>query len=284
MTKLTETEAHISSMTELLGIVGAMRSLAGMHMQDAQRVLPGIRRHADTVAAAIADTLLLMETVARPAHDHQAARALIVCTSEHGFVGGFNEKLIEAAEKILADKDVLMVLGSRGAGHALEKGLKAEWWTAMATRSSAVTGTIEELSTEIYRRIAEGSIGRVEILFSRYRQGAASTIETQRILPIDESVFASHGPAQPPLHNLDPVTLHERLVAEYVFAQFAEAAIESIASENAARFATMGSAHDNVSRKVEELRKEAHLARQAEVTVELLDLVTAEEALGNRPL
>lgn len=284
MSKLTETEAHISSMTELLGIVGAMRSLAGMHLQDAQRVLPGIRRHAETVAAAIADTMLLMRSAVEPLRDGKAERALIVCASEHGFVGGFNEKLVEAVEQILTEADTLLVLGSRGAGHALEKGLNTAWWTAMATRSSAIGGTIEELSTEIYRRIAAGEIGHVEILFSRYRQGAASTIERQKVLPIDEKLIATKRTGQPPLHNLDPVILHEKLVAEYVFARLAEAAIESIASENAARFATMGSAHDNVSRKVEELQKQAHMARQAEVTVELLDLVTAEEALGNQPL
>jgi F-type H+-transporting ATPase subunit gamma len=280
VTKLTETEAHISAMTELLGIVSAMRSLAGMHLQDAQRVLPGIRRHAETVAAAIADTLLLMGGFPDNQGDRQLPGALILCMSEHGFVGGFNEKIVEAAEQAVRETDVLLVLGSRGAGHALERGLTTAWWTSMATRSSAVTGTIEALSTEIYKRLAAGEIGRVEILFSRYRQGGASTIEKRKILPFDETMLAADRNGQPPLHNIDAATLHERLVAEYVFARLAEAAIESIASENAARFATMGSAHDNVSRKVEELRKEAHLARQAEVTIELLDLATAAAALN----
>jgi len=282
MTKLTETEAHIGSMTELLGIVGAMRSLAGMHLQDAQRVLPGIRKHAETAAAAIADTLLLMGSPPAQREDRQVPGALVICMSEHGFVGGFNEKMVEAAEGVLRDFDVLLVLGSRGAGHAIEKGLKTAWWTPMATRSSGVTGTIEELSTEIYRRLAAGEIGRVEIMFSRYQPGVASAIERKKILPFDEAIIGTGPFRQPPLHNLDPVTLHEKLVAEYVFARLAEAAIESIASENAARFATMGSAHDNVSRKVEDLRKEAHLARQAEVTIELLDLVTAQAALGDQ--
>lgn len=284
MTRLSETQAHINSMTELLDIVGAMRSLAGMHMQDAQRVLPGIRSHAETVAAAIADTLVLMGIPDEPPHDHQAARALVVCTSEHGFVGGFNERLVDAAGQILSGTDELLMLGSRGVGHAIEKGMKVSWWTAMATRSSGVTSTIDELSTEIYKRIAAGEIGKVEIMFSRYQQGVASAIERHKILPLDATMIAHGRPSLPPLHNLDPVTLHERLTAEFVFARLAEAAIESIASENAARFATMGSAHDNVSEKVGELRKEAHLARQAEVTIELLDLVTAEAALGGRPL
>ena len=43
-------------------------------------------------------------------------------------------------------------------------------------------------------------------------------------------------------------------MAEYVFALLTEAAVESIASENAARFAAMSSAHDNVSKKLSNLR------------------------------
>jgi F-type H+-transporting ATPase subunit gamma len=70
-------------------------------------------------------------------------------------------------------------------------------------------------------------------------------------------------------------------MAEYVFALLTEAAIESIASENAARFAAMDSAHENVTKKLEQLHQSARQARQTEVTMELLDLVVGSEALLN---
>jgi F-type H+-transporting ATPase subunit gamma len=41
----------------------------------------------------------------------------------------------------------------------------------------------------------------------------------------------------------------------------------------------MESARDNVRRKLEKLRLEASRARQEEVTTELLDLITGEQAL-----
>jgi F-type H+-transporting ATPase subunit gamma len=69
------------------------------------------------------------------------------------------------------------------------------------------------------------------------------------------------------------------LIAEYVFALLTEAAVESIASENAARFATMESAHDNVEKKLARLDKDARQARQTEITSELLDLITGAEAM-----
>ena len=60
MTRLVEIEAHILGMGELLDIVGAMRSLASMRVQEAQRALPAIRRYAQTMADAIGATLLLL--------------------------------------------------------------------------------------------------------------------------------------------------------------------------------------------------------------------------------
>jgi len=86
-------------------------------------------------------------------------------------------------------------------------------------------------------------------------------------------------PRLAPLHNLEPQPLLEKLMAEYVSAPLTEAAVESIASENAARFSAMESAHDNVAKKLDQLRREASQARQSEITTEMLDLVTGAEAL-----
>ena len=75
-----------------------------------------------------------------------------------------------------------------------------------------------------------------------------------------------------------PAALFEKLVAEYVFASLTESAVESMASENAARFTAMTSAHDNVAKKLDRLRQDARLSRQGEITTELLDLITGVEA------
>jgi len=67
-------------------------------------------------------------------------------------------------------------------------------------------------------------------------------------LPINPASFASSRAGPLPLHNLAPDLLIEKLVADYVFSLLTEAVVESLASENAARFAAMGPAHDNISR------------------------------------
>lgn len=276
MTRLAEIEAHLNSMGELLDIVGAMRSLASMRMQEAQRSLPSVRRYADSVAAAIADTLLLTGLREPPTG---RSKALIICMAEHGFVGGFNERLFEVAQETLGPKDLLFVLGSRGAALASERDLPAVWNHPMATRCAGAPDTVQHLSDELYRRIAVGEIARVDILYARYRQGASAEIERRLLLPLDASLVDIKRPGQAPLHNLDPIILQEKLIAEYVFALLTEAVVESIASENAARLAAMESAHGNVDRKLAALKQDAREARQSEITAEILELVAAEMAL-----
>ena len=280
MTRLAEIQGHIGSMRELRDIVSAMRSLAGMRVQEAQRALPGIRGYADAMAHAIGAALLLIPRPAPETRTTQGRGALILCTAEHGFVGGFNERLVEAAEAALEPRDALFVLGSRGAALALERGRQTVWTRPMATRLVGIPETIRRLQTELYRRIVHGDVSRIEVMFARYHPGSTPVIERHLLLPLDLASLAVKQPRQAPLHNLEPQPLLEKLMAEYVFALLTEAAVESIASENAARFAAMESAHDNVAKKLDQLRQEAHQARQTEITTELLELVTGAEALN----
>lgn len=284
MTRLSEVRGRIANMGELLNIVGAMRSLAGMRVQELQKALEGARAYAASMAGAIGGALLLMPRPEAPRDGH-GKRALVLCMAEHGFVGGFNERMLEAAERVLAKGGALFVLGTRGAALAAEHGHAIAWSWPMATRPAAAPATASRLANELYARIAGGEVARAEVMFARTRQGHAVAIAQRQLLPLDVTtlVGAPSQPRQVPLHNLPPSPLLEKLVAEYVFALLTEAAINSIASENAARFAAMAAAHENVTRKLSGLEAEERDARQAEITSELLDLLTGAEAMAERP-
>jgi F-type H+-transporting ATPase subunit gamma len=280
MIRLAEIETHIAGISELLNIVGAMRSLASMRMQEAHRALPGIRRYAETMAAAVGSVLLLMPEASFARRAAPGRRALVLCTAEHGFVGGFNTRVLDAAERQLDRNDALFVLGSRGAASAEERRWTTTWAHPMATRPEGVPESLRPLTVQLYRLIVRSHIARVDVMYARHRPDGAATIERRRLLPLDLASLAPKQPRLPPLRNLAPEVLLEKLVADYLFALLTEAAVEALASENAARFAAMGSAHDNVAKKLEELRQDARQARQSEITTELLDLMTGAEALN----
>jgi F-type H+-transporting ATPase subunit gamma len=278
VTRLAEIERRITGIGELLDIVGAMRSLASLRVQSALKALPGIRRYTETMASAIGSALTLLPEAATDARRGGPGAVVLFC-AEHGFVGGFNERLFDAADTVLSGIDELLVLGSRGAALAEERGRRAAASFAMATRLESVPEAVRRLAAALYPRLAAGAIARAEVVFTRSRQGGGESIERQPLFPLDLRQMPARQTQLPPLHNLAAGVLIEKLIGEYFLALLTEAATESLASENAARFRAMDSAHENIRKKRDRLLSEARQARQEEITTELLDVVTGAAAM-----
>ncbi|MGB8273802.1 MAG: FoF1 ATP synthase subunit gamma [Alphaproteobacteria bacterium] len=282
MARLIEIQARIGSIEELLEIVGAMRSLAAVRVQQGQSALSGIREYTDVVGHAIARTVAEMGSVAGPARGEPRARSILVFCSEHGFVGGFNERLLDRAAELAKNRGHLCVVGGRGALLAEEKGIKPLWTVPMATHAGGVLETARRTATELFRRIGRGESDSVAMIYARYESGGRSSVVVEPVLPLDLSAFGDQRTGPAPLHNLPLEELLEKLAGEFVLAELARAAMESFASENGARLRAMESAHDNIEEKLGDLRQAERRLRQEESTAELLDVVTGAEALLGR--
>ncbi len=282
MARLIELEARVANMTGLLEVIGAMRSLAGMRLQEAELALPSARRYAQTISAAIAAVLRrLREVPAEPGH-RRAQRAIVLYAAEHGFVGAFTERLLTSAQSKAAPGEALFVLGSRAAAIAAEHGLHPAWTAPMPARAANIPATVRRLTEELYRRIARAEISRVDLIYAAHAGFGPATLQHRTLIPLDPAAVPPGAQEQSPLSNLPPAALFEQLTAEYVFALLAEAALDSLASENSARFAAMSAARENVSGKLDALRATAREIRQSEITTELLDVVTGARALEER--
>jgi F-type H+-transporting ATPase subunit gamma len=275
MEQLPRLQARISSLAELRDLIRALRALAATHVQEAQGALPGIRRYVDVVEDAIAEGAALLEAadgLAAPAGPSDASVLIVVC-SEHGFVGAFNERLLDRAEAERKAGQALLVIGRRGAILAAERGLDVERSFSMATHVGGVLG--------VTRRVAErlAVVSTADVLFAGYRRGGEFEPEARSILPLDPALLARSERRSPPLHHLAPDTLLQRLASEYLFGEITHAVMESLASENGARLRAMETADHNIGDKLDELRRKEHALRQEAITSELLDVVTGSEAI-----
>lgn len=277
--RLAEIEARIGSLGELSRIMGAMRALAGMRLQEAERDLPGANRYAETISSAVGSALTLEDERAEMSSPVSGAGPLtIVHLAEHGFVGGYNERLLDFVEALPNATARLFLVGSRGAAIAEDRGLVAEETLAMATRSGGIPEMVHRIIATLLAGIEARRIAEVDVVFATWRPDSGVRIVRRRLFPIERPP-AGTGARLPPLHNLDPAALLERLAEEYVTAVLSIAAIEALASENAARFAAMDAARENVEGKLDQLRQQQRQARQDEITTELLDIVTGAAAV-----
>ena len=285
MERLSEIQARIKNLTELADVVGAMRSLAAVRVQQAHGALPAIQKYTAVVEKALADAFALGSPAAVPSSAAVAgsSSAVIVFSSEQGFVGAFNEHVLErAATHISEPGDLLLVVGARGASLAGERHLAVAWKVSMATQGGGVVDVARNLAREVYRRAASGELRRVTLVYARSAGGAASDVMVSTLLPFDPTPYQSTaaGAGPPPLTNLPPRELIDKLVDELVLAELMRAAMESFASENGARLATMEAAHTSIAKKLDELSQDERRRRQDEITTELLDIVTGAEAVA----
>ncbi|BAI75374.1 H+transporting two-sector ATPase gamma subunit (plasmid) [Azospirillum sp. B510] len=285
--RLTEVEARRASVRDLGAVTDVMRSLAAMRLQQALGTLAGTRAYAGVIAGALAQAVDLLDGAASrdapvpwPVNGHGRC-AWVLFAPEHGFVGGFAERLAEAA--LAAPPDcALWVVGRRGAALLEERGRAPVWSTAMATNTDAVTVTARRIAGALYEAAAAGRLGRVELLYGRTNAGAPPELTRRLLLPLDlpQDRFGDGRRPVPPLVNMPARDLIVRLVDEYVFALLADAAMESFAAENAARLSTMMTARHNIETTLDELTATARHLRQEQVTTELLELVSGAEAMG----
>lgn len=283
--RLTEVEARRASVQDLSAVTDAMRALAGVWLQQALGLLGGARAYAAVIERALGQALALTDagTGGRPLNggkNGEGRPVLLLFAPEHGFVGAFAERLVEAA--LAAPKDhALWVVGSRGAALLEERGRPAVWASPMATRADGVPATARDAADALYKAAAAHRVGPVSLLFGQTVGGAPPEIRRETLLPLDPARFPQPTPGgSPPLTNLPPAALVNRLIDEYVFARLAGAAMESFAAENAARLAVMLTVQSNIEATLEDLTGVTRRLRQEDVTSELIELATGAEALG----
>jgi len=280
--RLTDIVTQIQNVRQLEAVVTAMRGIAASRAQKGRSLLAGIEAYTDVISRSIGQALTLLPadevTSAPPQH---AGRGLILFCAEQGFAGAFSERVLDAAAGDL-DSSVNLVIGTRGAVVANERGVKPAWSAAMATNVDAIPSFANRLADALYGHIAHGAIAQVDVLFSRTVPGSGIKIDRHSLLPIDFGRFPRPVDKQAPLTTLAPQLLLERLAVEYVYAQLCEAAMHAFEAENEARMTAMSSAKTNIGSKLVGLSQRERQLRQEEITTEIVELAAGTQASGSR--
>lgn len=271
MADLARLKAQHDSLAELGQLVGALRSMAASRAREAQSALAGTRAYRAIVGRAIAG---IGPGPAAARSDPGGGALLMVITSENGFVGGFNARLMDHALVEREGADRLAIVGRRGQVLAAERGVAPDLALPMTSRAAGVT----QLARRIAGRLA--GLGAVRVVHAAPRPGAAFDLRLRQLLPLQPDTEAATGPV-PPLHHLPAEVLLDRLAQEYLFAGIADALMESLASENAARLQTMDAAAHNVDDRLDRLVRDERVARQDQTTADLLDVIVGTEAVNH---
>jgi F-type H+-transporting ATPase subunit gamma len=278
--RLGQIEERIDSVSQLSSVVVAIRGIAAARLREGQQRLDGIRAYADNVGEAIGQALALAaeNDGVGPEEASAGGKLVIALCSEQGFAGAFNSRVLDVAERLVCEGAAeLFVIGDHGQMVAGERGLKVGWGVPMAAHVEETIDLANRLAEALYEKVRKGVTG-VTIVHASPDSGETQPIVEQALIPFDFARFPAADLTNPPLLTLPPRELLARLAEEYVFAELCEAAILSYAAENQARMRAMIAAHDNVAKRLDELRASARRIRQEEITSEVVELAAGVEA------
>lgn len=276
MQSLSQLKSRLDSLQELRTLIRALRAMAALRVQEAQASLAGVRRYAEVVERAIAECALLLpkSAIAGMSNREQAANGvLLAICSDHGFVGAYNERLLDEVQSQLHTPRQLIIVGRRGSIIAKERGITVDLEFPMASH----VGGILQLARSIAQAIGEKPTAHA--VFTGHGKIGQSKIIAESILPIDEALLEKSTESEKPLHHLPAPRLLEQLADEYLLSEITRILMESVASENDARLRVMQSADDNIGDRLDKVRKQTLWQRQDSITSELQDIVTAAQTI-----
>ncbi len=289
---LEELSRRIHSTEELQSVVKTMKALAAVNIQQYEKAVGSLKAYRRTLEWGLRAMLRRHPKVALRAGTAPEGRTgLVVFGSDQGMCGSFNSDVVRRAREVWETQrdrqPVILAVGERAASRLLDERLRAEHTLPLPASVQTITDSVHALLDVVDGWNTTRTVTRVILCYNERSRGASFHTRLDPLLPVDrerlEGLGAGKWPTRMiPKHTLDRNRLFSALIREYLFIAVFRAFAESLASENAARLASMQGAEKSIQEQLSELSLHYHQRRQQAITEELLDIVSGFEALTSR--
>ena len=288
MPSLKDIRRRIGSVKKTQQITRAMRMVAAARLRRAQEAIVAARPYAErlwdmlrAIAAGEADVEQPLLVRREPVQSVEIA----VLGSDRGLCGAFNANVLKSARAEVArhreaGRGVSLTLVGRKAVEAFRRteadAISRAWsdWGRVGYAQAA------ELAAHVADRFRRGAVDAVTLIHSEFISAVTQAPRVVPLLPLAaRSDPAAARPARTYRCEPDPATLLRALAPKTLEVQLYRALLDSQAAEYAARMAAMEAATRNTEELIEALTLQYNRARQAAITVELVEIVSGAEAL-----
>jgi F-type H+-transporting ATPase subunit gamma len=208
---------------------------------------------------------------------------VLVITSDKGLAGAFNSNLLAKAVSFIEEKEKsaavqLVLIGKKAVGFFK----KCSWPVdrSLGDRTDKLTREeIRDLAEFLMRQYAFQKNDGVYLVYNEFKSILAPRVMTARLLPLAPSPGPEASATWVPDWEPEVGRLVQYVLPLYVESQLHHAIHESQAAEQAARMMAMDNATKNAGELIDDLVLVLNKIRQAGITKELLEIMTAVEAL-----
>jgi F-type H+-transporting ATPase subunit gamma len=284
---------RIKSVKNTAQITKAMQMVAAAKMRKAQQAALVGRPYADLMNAILAEAGPRIASFRHPLMEIRAVRkrAVIVVSSDRGLCGGLNSNLFREAGKLDKNTTIFVTAGRKASQFvARTKRQLAAEFTYKDTPTFAEARAVSKFAQDLFLK---GEADSVDILFTNFVSTLVQQPKTIPFLPVGKIhavTVGTNAPAQE-LQKAGPRTdsfefepdeksVLGALLPHSLNFQMHQILLEAKASEQSARMVAMKNATDNAKQLIKDLTLEYNKLRQANITKELLEITTAQMAVG----
>jgi F-type H+-transporting ATPase subunit gamma len=274
-----------------------MKLVAASKFKRAQEQAEAARPFAERMALMLAN---LAASVADPAGappllagtGQDEVHLLVVATADRGLCGGFNSSIVRGARQRIRElrergKQVKVLCIGRKGRDMLRREL-----------GELIVGTIEgvgrrrleyaeavQIAARIHGMYEAGEFDVCTIAFNRFRSAITQVLTLQQLVPVqaaamEETPVGEAGEVRA-VYEFEPdeEAILKELLPRNLAVQIYGALVENAASEQGARMTAMDNATRNAGEMIERLTLNYNRTRQAQITRELIEIISGAEAL-----
>ena len=293
MASLKEVKTRINSVKSTRKITSAMKMVASAKLHKAQGAIENMLPYQKKLNKILTNFLSADLPIESPyVQEREVKRvAIVVFSSNTSLCGAFNANVIKMMMQTIGefrtlgqDNILIFPVGKQGDEAAKRMGFKPQ--EVSPTLSDKPTyQEAAELAHRLMDLYVAGEVDRVEIIYHHFKSMGVQILLRETYLPINLTNVVSEEDRE----NEEEVQENE-IANDYIIEPNAEeliasliptvlsqkiftAAVDSNASEHAARTLAMQVATDNANELIQDLTKQYNKSRQQAITNELLDIV-----------
>jgi F-type H+-transporting ATPase subunit gamma len=300
-----DVKTRIGSVKNIQKITRAMEMVAAARLRRAEQRIEALRPYAGAIrrmtrqaAEAAGGEISGLPVLQR--HETEDKVALLLVTGDRGLAGAFNSQILRAGLRAASEQEgsgcdvTFYASGRRGVSTlTFRKREPAGAYVGFSDRPAYANA--REIADDLTAAYVDGQIDKVEIFYNGYVSPLVQEVRRETLLPLQRATILEDGDGsgdeeggeeQGSGHHAlveyepDPSVILGRLVPQYVEISIFRALLESTASEHGARMTAMRNASENAGTLIEDLTLEMNRARQAEITQEIMEVVSGANALS----
>ncbi len=295
MPSLKDLRTRINSVKSTQKITSAMKMVAASKLRRAQQQAEAARPYAERmerVLAALAASARGSPTAPRMLVGTGADRVhlIVAVTGDRGLAGAFNSSIGRAARnlarRLQADGKTVKILAVGRKGRDF---LRREMPDnvigdlSYAGKKRVEFTDAQEIAQRVTTMLMAGEIDVATIVYNRFHSVISQIVtETQLVpLPLPEGETAQPEQGAHATYEFEPdeETILARLLPQNLAIQIYRAQLESSAGFFGAQMSAMDSATRNAGDMIKKLTLNYNRARQANITRELIEIISGAEAL-----